>query len=57
MATDIGNVLSISGSFGKGELIMNIDIDFDVTDILPDRWWDLTQNVLGNQTFDIIARS
>ena len=30
----------------------NIFIDFNETDILPLRWWDLTQNVLGNKTFD-----
>ena len=29
-----------------------MNIDFNVTDILPDRWWDFTQNVLGNKTFD-----
>lgn len=29
-----------------------MSIDFNVTDILPDRWWDLTQNVLGNKAFD-----
>ena len=26
-------------------------IDFNVTDILPDRWWELTQNVLKNRMF------
>ena len=31
-------------------MIMNID--FNVTDILPTRWWTLTQNVLSNKTFD-----
>lgn len=50
METVLENVLSIGGSFGKGELVLNID--FNVTDILPDRWWDLTQNVFGNKTFD-----
>ena len=29
-----------------------MNIDFNITDILPDRWWDLTQNVLGNKNFD-----
>lgn len=29
-----------------------MNIDFNVTDILPDRWWDLTRNVLGNKTFE-----
>ena len=27
-------------------------IDFNVTDILPSRWWDLTQNVMENKKFD-----
>lgn len=27
-------------------------IDFNVTDILPSRWWDLTKNVLENKKFD-----
>ena len=31
-------------------MIMNID--FKVMDILPTRWWILTQNVLSNKTFD-----
>ena len=27
-------------------------IDFNVTDILPSRWWEATQTVLGNKRFD-----
>ena len=27
-------------------------IDFNVTDILPDRWWNLTQDVLSDKKFD-----
>ena len=29
-----------------------MNIDFNVTDILPDRWWNLTQDVLSNKKFD-----
>ena len=29
-----------------------MNIDFKVTDILPSRWWDLTQNVMENKKFD-----
>ena len=29
-----------------------MNIDFNVTDILPDRWWNLTQNVLSDKKFD-----
>ena len=29
-----------------------MDIDFNVTDILPDRWWNLTQDVLSDKKFD-----
>lgn len=29
-----------------------MNIDFNATDILPLRWWDLTLNVLENKTFD-----
>ena len=26
-----------------------MNIDFNVTDILPDRWWNLTQDVLSDK--------
>ena len=29
-----------------------MNIDFNVTDILPDRWWNLTQDVLSDKKFD-----
>ena len=29
-----------------------MNIDFNVTDILPEKWWELTQKVLGDKTFD-----
>ena len=27
-------------------------MNINITDILPDRWWDLTRNVLENRKFD-----
>ena len=30
-------------------------IDFNVTDILPDKWWELTKNVLSEKKFDVEA--
>ena len=29
-----------------------MNIDFNITDILPDRWWILTQDVLSDKKFD-----
>ena len=29
-----------------------MNIDFKVTDILPDRWWNLTQDVLSDKKFN-----
>ena len=29
-----------------------MNIDFKVTDILPDRWWNLTRDVLSDKKFD-----
>ena len=29
-----------------------MEIDFNVTDILPSKWWEVTQTVLGNKKFD-----
>ena len=29
-----------------------MNIDFNVTDILPDRWWNLTQDVLSDKKFN-----
>jgi hypothetical protein len=29
-----------------------LNIDFNVTDILPDKWWELTKNVLSEKKFD-----
>ena len=29
-----------------------MNIDFNITDILPDRWWNLTQDVLSDKKFD-----
>lgn len=29
-----------------------MEIDFNVTDILPSRWWEVTQTVLENKKFD-----
>ena len=29
-----------------------MNIDFNVTDILPDKWWELTKNVLSEKKFD-----
>lgn len=29
-----------------------MNIDFNITDILPDKWWELTENVMEKKTFD-----
>ena len=47
--TDVTAVVHLPQELSIDEENDKLNIDFNATDILPDKWWELTKNVLSEK--------